>query len=76
MPFIQVSGTGAIDRSGVLRRRLHQASCLTRHVSVNADSCQKVGQVRAGLEPLDRQVQPATEPITTACTTPSKRSLR
>ena len=50
------SGTGAMNRSGVLQRLLRDASCLTHHVSSNLASYELTGRVRRGLDPLSFRV--------------------
>jgi indole-3-acetate monooxygenase len=51
-----VSGAGAVRRSGVLQRLLRDASCLTHHVSANQASYETTGRVRCGIDPLTFRV--------------------
>ena len=51
-----VSGAGAVRRSGVLQRLLRDASCLTHHASANQTSYELTGRVRSGIDSLSFRV--------------------
>jgi hypothetical protein len=51
-----VSGAGAIRRSGTMQRLLREASCLPHHISVNQVSYELTGRVRCGIDPLNWRI--------------------
>jgi alkylation response protein AidB-like acyl-CoA dehydrogenase len=51
-----VSGAGAVRRSGVLQRLMRDACCLTHHISANQASHELTGRVRCGIDDLSFRI--------------------